>query len=40
MTDVLASTVQLCLRGQGGHNTGHTIVADGVTYDFHVRPVS
>ncbi len=38
MIDVLASTVQLCLRGQGGHNAGHTIVADGETYDFHLCP--
>jgi len=38
MIDVLASTVQLCVRGQGGHNAGHTIVADGVTYDFHLCP--
>lgn len=38
MIDVLASNVQLCLRGQGGHNAGHTIVADGVTYDFHLCP--
>lgn len=38
MIDVLAHKVQLCLRGQGGHNAGHTIVADGVTYDFHLIP--
>ena len=38
MIDVLASTVQLCVRGQGGHNAGHTIIADGVTYDFHLCP--
>jgi adenylosuccinate synthase len=38
MIDVLASKVQLCLRGQGGHNAGHTIVADGITYDFHLCP--
>jgi adenylosuccinate synthase len=38
MIDVLSSKVQMCLRGQGGHNAGHTIVADGVTYDFHLLP--
>jgi adenylosuccinate synthase len=30
--------VSLCLRGQGGHNAGHTIVANGTTYDFHLLP--
>ena len=38
MIDILAQTAQLCLRGQGGHNAGHTIVANGVTYDFHLLP--
>jgi adenylosuccinate synthase len=38
MIDVLANKVSLCLRGQGGHNAGHTIVANGVTYDFHLIP--
>lgn len=38
MIDVLAHKVSLCLRGQGGHNAGHTIVANGVTYDFHLIP--
>ena len=38
LIDVLAQKVQLCLRGQGGHNAGHTIVAEGVTYDFHLLP--
>ncbi|KAF2403651.1 adenylosuccinate synthetase-like protein [Trichodelitschia bisporula] len=38
IVDVLSSTVSLCLRGQGGHNAGHTIVTGGVTYDFHLLP--
>jgi adenylosuccinate synthase len=38
MIDVLASKAQLCLRAQGGHNAGHTIVINGVTYDFHLLP--
>jgi adenylosuccinate synthase len=38
MIDILANKVSLCLRGQGGHNAGHTIVANGVTYDFHLIP--
>jgi adenylosuccinate synthase len=38
MIDVLSSQAQLCLRAQGGHNAGHTIVTNGVTYDFHLIP--
>jgi adenylosuccinate synthase len=38
MIDILASGANLCLRAQGGHNAGHTIVANGVTYDFHLIP--
>jgi adenylosuccinate synthase len=38
MIDILANKVSLCLRGNGGHNAGHTIVANGVTYDFHLIP--
>ena len=38
MIDILASKANLCLRAQGGHNAGHTIVANGVTYDFHLIP--
>ncbi|KAI8634006.1 Adenylosuccinate synthetase [Xylariaceae sp. FL1651] len=29
---------QLCARGAGGHNAGHSIVANGVSYDFHLLP--
>jgi adenylosuccinate synthase len=38
MIDILASKANLCLRAQGGHNAGHTIVHDGITYDFHLVP--
>lgn len=38
MIDILSQKASLCLRGQGGHNAGHTIVANGVTYDFHLLP--
>ena len=38
LVDVLCSTTQLCARCQGGNNAGHTIVANGVTYDFHILP--
>jgi adenylosuccinate synthase len=36
--DILCSDVQLCARCAGGNNAGHTIVANGVTYDFHALP--
>ncbi|KAF1990257.1 adenylosuccinate synthetase-like protein [Aulographum hederae CBS 113979] len=38
LVDILCPTAQLCLRAQGGDNAGHTIVANGVTYDFHILP--
>jgi adenylosuccinate synthase len=38
LVDVLCSTSQLCARCQGGNNAGHTIVANGITYDFHILP--
>ncbi len=38
LVDILSSTAQVCARCQGGNNAGHTIVAGGVTYDFHILP--
>ena len=38
LVDILCSQTSLCARAQGGNNAGHTIVADGVTYDFHILP--
>lgn len=38
LVDILANNVSLCCRAQGGNNAGHTIVANGVTYDFHILP--
>lgn len=38
LVDILCPTVKLCARAQGGNNAGHTIVANGVTYDFHLLP--
>lgn len=38
LVDILCSETSLCARAQGGNNAGHTIVADGVTYDFHILP--
>jgi hypothetical protein len=38
LADILANESQICCRAQGGNNAGHTIVANGVTYDFHILP--
>lgn len=38
MTDILAPEAQLCARAAGGHNAGHSIVANGVSYSFHLLP--
>lgn len=29
---------KITARSAGGHNAGHTIVVEGVTYDFHILP--
>lgn len=38
LVDILASDASMCCRAAGGNNAGHTIVANGVTYDFHILP--
>ncbi|KAJ5388517.1 hypothetical protein N7509_011058 [Penicillium cosmopolitanum] len=38
ITDMLSQQATLCCRAAGGHNAGHTIVHDNVTYDFHILP--
>ncbi|KAL8949884.1 MAG: hypothetical protein Q9222_004041 [Ikaeria aurantiellina] len=38
LVDILCAKAQLCCRAQGGNNAGHTIVAGGQTYDFHILP--
>jgi adenylosuccinate synthase len=38
LVDILCDTVDVCARCQGGNNAGHTIVADGIEYDFHMLP--
>ena len=38
LVDILAQNASMCLRAAGGNNAGHTIVANGVTYDFHILP--
>jgi adenylosuccinate synthase len=38
LVDILTRTADVCARSQGGNNAGHTIVASGITYDFHLLP--
>ncbi|KAK2591072.1 Adenylosuccinate synthase [Conoideocrella luteorostrata] len=38
LTDILTSNVQLCARAAGGHNAGHSVVANGQSYSFHLLP--
>lgn len=36
--DLLADRVDVVVRSQGGNNAGHTVVADGREYRFHLVP--
>ncbi|KUJ22178.1 Adenylosuccinate synthetase [Mollisia scopiformis] len=38
LVDILCPSQKLCARAQGGNNAGHTIVVNGITYDFHLLP--
>lgn len=38
LVDILCEDIDVCARCQGGNNAGHTIVVDGVKYDFHMLP--
>ncbi|KAI9804779.1 MAG: hypothetical protein M1825_001147 [Sarcosagium campestre] len=38
LTDILCASSQLCARSAGGNNAGHTIVANGITYELHLLP--
>jgi len=38
IVDVLSSEAEVVVRFQGGHNAGHTLVIDGVTYKLHLLP--
>lgn len=38
IVDLLASEMDIVCRCQGGNNAGHTVVANGVEYDFHLLP--
>ena len=36
--DLLADTVDMVIRSQGGNNAGHTVVTGGTEYRFHLIP--
>ncbi|CAG8502743.1 2538_t:CDS:10 [Acaulospora colombiana] len=38
LVDMLAQEADICARCAGGNNAGHTIVANGIKYDFHLLP--
>jgi adenylosuccinate synthase len=38
IVDLLATKADIVARFNGGNNAGHTIVVDGVEYDFHSLP--
>jgi len=38
LTDILCPEADICARAAGGHNAGHSIVANGVSYSFHLLP--
>ena len=38
LVDLLSQDIDVCCRCQGGNNAGHTIVVDGVKFDFHLLP--
>ncbi|MGH9300472.1 MAG: adenylosuccinate synthase [Acidimicrobiales bacterium] len=38
LTDLVAKEMNLVVRYQGGHNAGHTIVVDGVTFALQLIP--
>lgn len=38
LVDILAQTVEVCARFNGGANAGHTLVVEGNKYAFHLVP--
>ena len=38
LVDLLSAEIDVCCRCQGGNNAGHTIVVNGVKFDFHLLP--
>ncbi|KAI1326599.1 Adenylosuccinate synthetase [Xylariaceae sp. FL0255] len=38
LCDILCEDAKVCARAAGGSNAGHSIVANGVSYSFHLLP--
>lgn len=38
IVDLLATKADVVCRFNGGNNAGHTVIANGVEYDFHLLP--
>lgn len=38
LSDISCVSAQLCARAAGGANAGHSIVANGISYSFHLLP--
>lgn len=38
IVDLLATKADAVCRFNGGNNAGHTVIANGVEYDFHILP--
>ncbi|KAJ9142924.1 Adenylosuccinate synthetase [Pleurostoma richardsiae] len=38
LSDILCQEAEICARAAGGHNAGHSVVANGVSYSFHLLP--
>ena len=38
ITDLLATKSDFVCRFNGGNNAGHTVIANGIEYDFHLLP--
>ncbi|KAK4137153.1 Adenylosuccinate synthetase [Trichocladium antarcticum] len=38
LSDILCQKARVCARAAGGHNAGHSVHANGVSYDFHLLP--
>lgn len=38
ISDILCGEADLCCRAAGGANAGHSVHANGVSYDFHLLP--
>ena len=38
LTDILSGSYDVCARFNGGNNAGHTIIANGKKFAFHLLP--